>query len=554
MWKSLSISRKIWVSISILIAGYFISMMYGFVSGGNTEAKLREISDCYFPAAMQSQSALTSYKEQIKLYNDAVMMGDVDIVKSAGAKADNTRQALRIIAGMKGLKTDKRDEIKKTIKALNDFTVSAQAVYTTMSLGTDDTFVGEKAKQLARVTTELHDKLTRISDIFKKDLKSELTSIINDTKHQRYLNFAAFFIVVIISLILTSIIIYRSIIRPLNNTVLMIRDIAEGEGDLTKSLDIKTQDEVGELAKWFNTFTDKLRTMIKDIAGNADTLNMSSSELSDLSSLMTGGSDQMASKSSAVTASADEMNSNMDSVAAAMEEASMNTGMVATAAEQMIGTINEIAQNSEKAAVITNEAVIQSKNASGRVEALGIAAQAIGKVTETITDISEQTNLLALNATIEAARAGEAGKGFAVVANEIKELARQTAEATQDIKEKIQGIQGTTAGTVQDIKQISKVINDVNEIVSTIATAIEEQSVTTKEIASNVVQASRGISEVNENVAHSSTVAGQIAGDISEVNRSVGEMSNSSSQLNMSAEKLSTLAVQLNGMVGKFKI
>ncbi len=554
MWKSLSISRKIWVSISILIAGYFISMMYGFVSGGNTEAKLREISDCYFPAAMQSQSALTSYKEQIKLYNDAVMMGDVDIVKSAGAKADNTRQALRIIAGMKGLKTDKRDEIKKTIKALNDFTVSAQAVYTTMSLGTDDTFVGEKAKQLARVTTELHDKLTRLSDGFKIDLKSELTSIINDTKHQRYLNFAAFFIVVIISLILTSIIIYRSIIRPLNNTVLMIRDIAEGEGDLTKSLDIKTQDEVGELAKWFNTFTDKLRTMIKDIAGNADTLNMSSSELSDLSSLMTDGSDQMASKSSAVTASADEMNSNMDSVAAAMEEASMNTGMVATAAEQMIGTINEIAQNSEKAAVITNEAVIQSKNASGRVEALGVAAQAIGKVTETITDISEQTNLLALNATIEAARAGEAGKGFAVVANEIKELARQTAEATQDIKEKIQGIQGTTAGTVQDIKQISKVINDVNEIVSTIATAIEEQSVTTKEIASNVVQASRGISEVNENVAHSSTVAGQIAGDISEVNHSVGEMSNSSSQLNMSAEKLSTLAVQLNGMVGKFKI
>jgi methyl-accepting chemotaxis protein len=188
------------------------------------------------------------------------------------------------------------------------------------------------------------------------------------------------------------------------------------------------------------------------------------------------------------------------------------------------------------------------------VDELGSAANEIGKVVETITEISEQVNLLALNATIEAARAGEAGRGFAVVANEIKDLAKQTAEATLEIKGKIGAIQGSTAETVTEIDQISKIINDVNEIVTIIATAVEEQSVTTKEIAGNVAQASQGIQEVNENVAQSSSVSAEIASDISGVNQSAGEISSSSAQVNLSAEELNRMGVKLNEMVGKFKV
>jgi methyl-accepting chemotaxis protein len=198
--------------------------------------------------------------------------------------------------------------------------------------------------------------------------------------------------------------------------------------------------------------------------------------------------------------------------------------------------------------------VVQTKSASEKVDELGNAAREIGKVVETITEISEQVNLLALNATIEAARAGEAGKGFAVVANEIKDLAKQTAEATMEIKEKIAAIQGSTDGTVSEINQISKIINDVNEIVTTIATAVEQQSVTTKEIAGNVAQASQGIQEVSENVAQSSNVAEEIAKEISDVNQSAAEMSNSSAQVNLSAEELTKMGTKLNEMVGKFRI
>ena len=343
-----------------------------------------------------------------------------------------------------------------------------------------------------------------------------------------------------------------SITRPIIKGV----DFARGMslGDFTATLDIDQKDEIGVLADALNKMVSNLGQMIREIAENSKTLSGSASNLSSIANQMSSGADSMSGKSNTVAASAEEMSANMTSVAAAIEQASTNVGIVATASEDMMATINEIAQNSEKARTITGEAVSQAKSASGLVEELGNAAQNIGKVTETITEISEQTNLLALNATIEAARAGDAGKGFAVVANEIKELARQTADATQQIKGKIGGIQDSTAATVTEIEQITKVIDDVNEIVSTIATAVEEQSVTTKEIVNNVQQASQGIQEVTENVTQSSTVAREIAGDISEVNQSTGEMSNSSSQVNLSAGELNNLAGQLEDTVGRFKV
>lgn len=350
------------------------------------------------------------------------------------------------------------------------------------------------------------------------------------------------------------IILPRSIIRPINKVVARIKDIAEGEGDLTLRLDVSGKDEVGVLARWFNTFIERLQTMISNVAKNAENLNNSSTDLSSISTQMSEGADQMSNKSGSVAVASDEMSSNMESVAAAMEEASTNMSMVATAAEQMTATISEIAQNSEKARTITGDAVTQAKGTSDRVGELGRAAIEIDKVTEAITEISEQTNLLALNATIEAARAGEAGKGFAVVANEIKELAKQTADATQEIKDRIGGIQDSTTGTVKEIEQILGIINNVNEIVSTIATAVEEQSVTTKEIATNVAQASEGISEVNKKVAQSNSVATDINREISEVNQATNEMSNSSSQINLSARELSDLAEQLKEMVNRFKV
>ncbi|MGD9365052.1 MAG: methyl-accepting chemotaxis protein [Desulfobacteraceae bacterium] len=358
----------------------------------------------------------------------------------------------------------------------------------------------------------------------------------------------------IAAIVAIALLITRSIVRPVQGVVASLTDLAQGEGDLTTRLAVSTKDEIGQLAQRFNEFMEKLHAMIKDITKGVETLSSSSTELSAISQQMSAGAEQTSGKSNAVATAAEEMSTNMNSVSAAMEQSSTNTGMVASASEEMTATINEIAKNAENARGISDQAVHQTQTAGEQMTELGRAAQAIGKVTETITEISEQTNLLALNATIEAARAGEAGKGFAVVANEIKELAKQTAEATLDIKQQIDGIQNSTGGTVEAIEQIGQVIANVNEIVSTIATAVEEQSVSTQEIADNISQVSNGIGEVNENVAQSTHVAGEITRSISEVNQAADEMANSSSQVRLSAEELSQLAEQLNEMVGRFKL
>jgi len=342
------------------------------------------------------------------------------------------------------------------------------------------------------------------------------------------------------------------ITRPLQKGVELSKAMANG--DMTKSMDVDQKDEIGILAQSLNEMAKSLRAMIKDISKGVESVDDSSHQLAAISNQMQSGAENTVSKSSQVATAAEEMSANQNTVAAAMEQASVNVNMVASATEQMNSTINEIAQNSNNAKEITTQAVQKSKKASQRVDELGIAANEINKVTEVITEISEQTNLLALNATIEAARAGEAGKGFAVVANEIKDLAKQTAHATLDIKTKIQGIQQATGITVTEINEIQKVISDIDQIVATIAAAIEEQTATTREIAENVSQASAGITEVNENVAQSSTVAGEIASDIAEVNSRAVEMNQASSRVKDNAGDLSGIASNLKQMIAKFTV
>ena len=344
----------------------------------------------------------------------------------------------------------------------------------------------------------------------------------------------------------------KAIVNPVNEAVKGLRDIVEGEGDLTQRLVVKTKDEIGELCVWFNTFMDKLQTMIKDISQGVNTLSSSSTELSSISEQMSQGAKDTSEKSGNVSAAVEEMTANMNSVSAAMEQSSTNADTVATAAEEMNSTINEIAQNAENARGISEKAVEKVEESTKRINELGEAAKAIGKVVETITDISDQVNLLSLNATIEAARAGEAGKGFAVVANEIKELASQTSAASGDIKNKIENIQQSSSETMDGISEISNVINNVNDIVSTIATAVEEQSSATQEIAANINQASTGIQEVNENISQNSSVAEEIAKDIALVNTSAEDMAARSEEVKTSAGDLSKLAE--DNMLGRFKV
>jgi methyl-accepting chemotaxis protein len=363
--------------------------------------------------------------------------------------------------------------------------------------------------------------------------------------------------VLVVDLILVLAIVFlarRLVIRPLLGMIAMLKDIAQGEGDLTRRLEDTSGTETQELAEWFNQFVDKVHSIIKEVVGNTVKVGAASADLLSLASTLSHSSETMARKSNDATAAIQTMSGNMNSVASAMEEFSVNIGTVAAASEEMSSTINEISQNTSKAKQITGNAVAKSGEASSRVNELGQAAREISKVTETITAISSQTNLLALNATIEAARAGEAGRGFAVVANEIKELATQTSRATEEIREKILGIQSATGVTVNEIHQISQIVGDVDQIVATIAAAVEEQSVTTRDIADNTGQASQGVQEVNENMAHAEAVSRDIAINVSDVTSASNEVSQMASTVQGNAEVLSGLANGLKELVGRFKV
>ena len=314
------------------------------------------------------------------------------------------------------------------------------------------------------------------------------------------------------------------------------------------------RDEFSELSAYMHSFIANVRNLIKDVNSNCHNLTSSSLALADISGKIDAGSTDSAHRAEAVAAATEEMSSNLTSVAAATEEAAANVNVMTTATEEISTSVGDIQRSTMNAKEITGDAVVQANDISDKVDELGSAALDIGKVTETIADISSQTNLLALNATIEAARAGEAGKGFAVVANEIKDLAKQTAQATGEIKERIDGIQNSTNVTVTGIKKISDIITEIDTIVSSIAVSLEEQSATMTELTTNIVQAGEGISEVSENVAQSSVVSLQISADISEVNNAVSEISNGTGDVRQNAEELRMLSQTLKNLIEKFSV
>jgi len=389
------------------------------------------------------------------------------------------------------------------------------------------------------------------------------------------------FIIILIVLALTFLL-GRSIVKSMNMAVLRFRDFAEGQVDLTIRLEIKSQDELGEMARWFNIFVENLRCIIREITENAGTLNMFAAEMSSISGLMSQGANEVSERSDSVASSAEEMSININTIASSAEEISVNVQSISTTAKQMsrnmnsvttaIGNmstaVNKISENAREGAEISTTAIDMAQTATHTMNTLGQAVRQIGEVIEIIRKIAEKTNLLALNARIEAASAGDAGRGFAVVANEIKELANQSAQAARDVAERIEGVQRNTSDAVEVIDDVSDIINNINDSVGSISMLAEQQSQSASDISYNVYEVNmgvgniaasigeivRGVNEMSMNAGEAAKGTNEVAANIQSVSQAASDSSAGARQVNSSAAELAKVSEQMKELVGKFKV
>jgi methyl-accepting chemotaxis protein len=367
------------------------------------------------------------------------------------------------------------------------------------------------------VTTNMDsvgDDMDKLRDSEQADSESNQTAAAKSFKSSRLESILLLVIGSLLALFL-GLMIARSIVRSLAK----VKNVCDGlaEGDLTRTSGLTSRDEPGLMGQSLDAALTTLRQAVSTIDGSAASLASASEE-------MTGTSAQIS--ASAQSASAQAM-----AVAAAAEEVSRSVETVSAGSEEMGASIREISQNATEAARVAGDAVNVTAATSATMAKLGDSSAEIGNVIKVITSIAEQTNLLALNATIEAARAGEAGKGFAVVASEVKDLAQETARATEDISSRVEAIQADTAGAVTAIEDITRVIARISDFQTTIASAVEEQTATTAEMNRSVGEAAAGTSEIAQNITGVAEAARMTSEGVTESQRGTAELARLSTEL-----------------------
>lgn len=518
------ITTKIWGSVSLLIVGYLVTTGLNYYFGGQNERRLNLTGGTKFPASLESQMVSVEFAKVLKHYEDGVMLGELEAIETGVERRTEVVKLLREISSKDGLNVERAEESETIAAQIEKIAPVAEKAYTAMA-NMEDLDDDVDPQKIREALLTIQKDLVALADSLSSDVQVELDSLEQESKNNRRVALILMLVVVTASLTIMIFVTTRYISTPLRRMVSRVQDIAEGEGDLTRRIRVETRDEVGDLGKWFNVFLEKLQGIIRAVGDTTETLTLSAEDLAATSLRLTSVANRTTDQANLVSRGASGV--------------SDNSQHAAQAVEQMTSSISEISEGAQEAALVAQRAVSAAAATNQTMTKLADSSADIGKITKVITTIAEQTNLLALNATIEAARAGMAGKGFAVVATEVKELAKATAQATDEIRQKVSTIQGEASEAESAIANITEVINKIFELQSGIASAVEQQSVT--------------VMEIGERVQSAAERSAEIASNIDDVAKASADTTSGARETEESAADMSMMANELAGLVGQFK-
>lgn len=545
--KSFSIAVKIGLALSILIAGYFFSMVYGFVTGLKTESRAYYVSDCLYPASFRSQAAMVAFDKQIKFYNDAVITEEMSDIDSADKQAKFVKKALQDIIELKNLEDEKKEKILSVQKKLSDFNITARKIYSRSAIGEENSErvsieaqkeIASQIHQLSKTIDNYRQQLKGLTEKFSDDLKNELDSISKQTRQQRNFNAMLFLFVVFVSLLFISLIIRKAVTIPLKKTVTIISEIASG--DLTRSFRFDRKDEVGQIIEALNTMVISLKEIIYMVSDSVHKTSAASFEIS-----------AAVEEQAAVTA---QQSSSVSEITATMEELSITTTQVAEHSNAVAKIASESLNNTKIGArsvemvmnKMTEINIDNQKNIRDIID-LGKKSEEINKVMVIINNIADQTKLIAFNAALEASSAGEAGKRFGVVAAEIRRLADSVMESTAETETKIKEIQDAVNNMVIASEKSSKEIHEGLDYST-------ETAVKLNEIVKGAQDTSDAAKQISLSTQQELSATEQVLTALKEIEQGAKQAATSIGQIGFISKDFKNLSKDLTNLVNKFKI